>query len=588
MNTLQWRLAPVITMAMLCCPAAASEELTAFSIRADEALGRLPYTLAQEPVIIDEDDGQGDIIFEDDGAGGGQTNILEYLDIQGLIGGSSSSSLTRNFSYIRLGARYSWENLGIFDSISVFGNVLATDVSANATLALTNFAMSDQQLCQNDPIFLITSPVRCADLDGLAPELRYTVEIKDSQLDEFFVNFGVSDQLSIIAGKNRLTWGQFAFLSPVHLLLPINTETQLGFSKVDSRLPQQMVIVDYYPTERLQLQLSAVLTSDIDPAVEKYFEIAFRDEIASDPLRRFAPGYDGTADAQDIFAEHTQMAFRAIYTPNWGAYGVTMWEGPLHFFVNENLALPTCITADSFNCDPGTNFFSNAAPNLPLSEAVAFEIAYNIGNWTLIAEISSLDSTSDLDLERVLEAAGTAGTFSNSQRAQDARNLLSTLVRVNRGLGTYDSSFVLAAIGADGTSPSGKWTYNLELFMYSPGGGGNVLDALRPLPKSFDPNYDRNQEEDLEQATFPTFHISRAGTVSGRPATWGVGLGFFLHYGGLFTYYNVEVTENLSIQGGIEALERTSENDSAQDDNPNYGLSDSSAPALSFALQMRF
>ena len=572
-------------------------------------------------------DGGGDgPIFED--SSDSDFNLFEYLDINAIAGASSGSSISRTFSYLRLGGQYSTGNL------SFYGNILASNVTSEINLELDENAQYERQLCMNPrdhdqflhPDDYIEAGIgrpwmpgeREAEIARLEAEdfdnhncdqrldqqekMTYEFELSRSAIDELYLNYSPLDTVSLTAGYNRLTLGQFAFVSPIHLLVPINSEQQIGFSKVDTRVPQPLLQVDFYPIERLQLQAVLIPQSKLDPAQEEYFDSSYRGIGSSyNPVAqldlRWRGDYDDSQDATEVFAGHQQTLFRALYSPSWGSVGVTAWTGGLHFFIIDNLQI-FCGDGSQHYCEDavdsmggdGSNpygYYAEAAPDLAESDAFALEIAYNVGNWTYIAELVQVQTRSEFSIFNP-SASILRG---DEEEMRDAQSFFKTLAELNQGRTWFDLNYTLLAVGADGRSSDGSWTYNLEVFNIATDlkEGDDLLSALGSLPNSFNESWENDQRGKYDDLFFPSFHISKRHTsILGRQADFGVALGFFFQFGGIFSYYNLEVNDNFNVQLALEFIERISENDAATDDNRDYDLVDSMSSAFSVAAQIRF
>ena len=572
-----------------------------------------------------EGGGNNGPIFEE-GGDDSDFNLFEYLDINALAGTSSGSSINRSFSYLRLGGQYSVGNL------SFYGNLLSSNVTSEINMELDDNAQRERQQCVNprDYAQLLDPNVRdvvngaaifwgpgerdmeitrleeqdfdnnnCDQRLDQQEKMTYEFELSRTEVDELYLNYTPLDTVSVTAGYNRLTLGQFAFVSPIHMLLPINSEQQLGFSKVDTRVPQPLLQVDFYPIERLQVQAVVIPQSKLDPAQEEYFDTSYRgiggDYNPVDQLDlNWRDDYDDSQDATEVFAGHQQTLFRALYSPSWGTVGVTAWTGGLHFFIIDNLQI-FCGDGSRHYCeDPmdssGSSpygYYAEAAPDLAESDAFAIEIAYNAGNWTYIAELVQVQTRSEFSIF----TPSASLLRGDEEEMRDAQSFFKTLAEMNQGRTWFDLNYTLLAVGADGRSADGSWTYNLEIFNIATDlkEGDDLLSALGSLPNAFNENWETDQRGQYDDLLFPSFHISKRHTsILGRQADFGVALGFFFQFGGIFSYYNLEINDNFNVQLGLEFIERISENDAATDDNRDYDLVDSMSSALSVAAQIRF
>ena len=582
---------PVAFLALTVAGPAAAER----SQQSNQALGPF-FALADDGLVIEEE------------SSGSDFDLFDYLDIDAVVGSSSGSDLNRSFSYVRIGGNYSAGNF------SVVGNFLAADLTADITLDLSDNARRDRDNCIrernyrimiNDPTNLPWDNLQtgqgrsCDEYLDIASSRTYTFEVDDSRVDELYATWSPLDSLNLTVGQNRLTLGQFIFLSPVHLLLPISSEQSFGFSKVDSRVPQLLLDVNFYPIERLQVQFATMLETRLDSAQEEYFNLRysleeyFSTSVGAAPLEP-EPGYDPRLDAEARFAEQDQQLFRVLYRPSWGAIGATVWEGGLHFSILENLR----IECKQANCERPTPdlgldngaFRQVAAPGLADAEAIAFEIAFNTGNWTLIAEWVQLQTTIGFEARYDIVERSSLYRPYMEDKVSIADQVLRDLVELNGGRTWLDATYNLIAVGADGRNQDGSWVYNLELFILSTdiGDGVDLLDTLTPNVNQFNINWRENVDTIFTDVVFPSFHIAKNHTVFSRPASWGVALGFFFQFAGVLSYYNVDVTDNVSFQLGLEFLQRISENNAADDAEEDYELASEMGMGFTAALRIRF
>ncbi|MGI9346172.1 MAG: hypothetical protein ACR2PW_07910 [Gammaproteobacteria bacterium] len=538
-------------------------------------------------------------------------NIFEYLNIQALVGFSSGSSLSREFSVLRVGGQY---ETGI---VSLYGNFLASALTSDLDLELTSFVRNRKEQClilprdsaSRQPVQeLLWDNNNCDDNIDAADTRVYEFKAGRSEIDELYATFTFTDSLSLTTGLTKLVLGQFSFVSPVHMLLPLNSEQQIGFSKVGSRVPQFSVELNYYPIDRLQVQLAIMPETRLDAAQEELYAVSYRDDyfggsgggLTINP----AVGYDAGADAGAVFADSEQQLIRLVYRPSWGAVGFTMYSGGFSHFIVEFLQADCDVQVYCGNSytltdlqdtdHTGLGHSLTSAPRLADLDAVAFEIAYTAGNWNLIAEYARFSTEADIPVDGAFHAlnncSSQASSLSDCRTQGEALNFVQILSALNGGRGYLDVTYDVIAIGAEGRSSSGSWNYSFELFnitttLDDPNG---LLDSLRAAPNSFDENWGSSLDDQFSDLFFPVFSINNSHTLLGRPANWGVGLGFFFQFGGIFSYYTVNVTDNVAVQLGFESIERVSESNTADNDNEQYDLANQMSTGLSLAVEVRF
>ena len=516
-------------------------------------------------------------------------NLFDYFDINATVGLSFGSSVDRQFYALRIGGKY---NVG---GLSMAGNLLVSSLNADIDLELTVDGQKEKSRCANEPAYRLENAEDCADWLATADRINYRFEAGASLVDELYLTWVPLDAVSLTLGQNRLTLGQFAFISPIQLLLPINSEGQIGLSKVDSQIPQLLLDLSFYPIERLQLQFVNLFQTRVDIAQEEYFDRQYRDSYFDtdlDPL----PGYEVALDSRERFASKDQSIFRILYRPDWGAVGLTSWRGPLHSSIIDYYRVG-CDTVEcapaGMQCGPTTcsvfeDFRLEAGPDLPDAEALSFEIAVHSGNWTLIGEYVRVQTQNDINIHSEIIPGIKACPIGKCESAFQLHNFLNDLVRMNAGHTWFDVTYHLAAVGADGRNDAGTWFYNLELLALSAdlGEAQTLISHLGSRIDIFDPTWTQDTLANYSDLVFPTFHIGNRHTAFGRQANWGLALGYFLQFGGLLSYYNFELTENFSLQFGLEVLERQAEGDAAREDRANYSLIESHSIGLSVAARL--
>jgi hypothetical protein len=140
-----------------------------------------------------------------------------------------------------------------------------------------------------------------------------TFSLRDSYLD-----INVGEFASIIIGKKVIIWGQLELFSPIDIVMPTKSiPTVSNTSKIDNRLSQEVLFLNIYPIESLELQLY-------------YFPNITRDIISRnnlDDLRLMKFARPWLTLEKPEASKEFQTAGRLVYYGDSFTFGLTHYKG---------------------------------------------------------------------------------------------------------------------------------------------------------------------------------------------------------------------------------------------------------------------
>ncbi len=353
------------------------------------------------------------------------------------------------------------------------------------------------------------------------------------ELRNAYLTYQPVPQLTIAAGRQRPVWGQFRIISPVNLLLPIEFQAK-GFSYDNAgfRMPQDMIDVAWFPSERLELRAYYFLSVTTDPLVSKALESETYDIYRGNGDFEEQPRA-GKLGGSDFDA----FALRGIYYGDGFTLGLTWYNG--HdggFFIAD---LPTARRGTfTSGLDAGDNFYNFAPRNtLPKSQAFAAELSVPWGRWTWNAELIYADIEQDLP-ELFTRRSG-------DERLSALRQIYyDWIVDANGGRGYINVDYIFGGVGFD--ADYGRLDFGLSAIFFIPTLSGNARQAER-LFEAAAPNSD---EEIGLNEIFPTAYVTYDLDAAGDHQI-GLAAGVLGPVFGVSSFYIGKWRDNLSWLGEI-------------------------------------
>ena len=118
-------------------------------------------------------------------------------------------------------------------------------------------------------------------LDSNFKENDYNFLIRDS-----YAQFDITQYARLIIGRKTINWGQFLIISPIDLALPLKVQTQgLSLSKINSRVPQDAVILSLFPIPQMEIETYYFPTLTLEPSIQRALsQYANRPEVQTTPV----------------------------------------------------------------------------------------------------------------------------------------------------------------------------------------------------------------------------------------------------------------------------------------------------------------
>lgn len=317
-----------------------------------------------------------------------------------------------------------------------------------------------------------------------APEKTLKYDDDGFELRDAYASIYLRDNLTLNAGRQVIVWGQFDLFSPIDYALPYKTSTTgIGFSKVDSRLPQDLLKLSYYPTSKFEIQLYYIPKIATDPLIDKFTEnnYSYLDgDLDSDGHNDII-----TADVEKPQgSEERQSAIRLMYYPSWGTVGLTYYKGWDTFPVERK-------EIKEIN---GYLHFP-LKPKITEKKLLGFEIAKPYGKSVYKLEYARSNVIKSLN-------SPSSSTVNINTEEQSKKHYLNWIQSDNNNKLYADTYWNLFAIGFDRDTEN--WLMNIAIFhLRETPQDDKAKEAIR---RSDDSGYDNN---DFGGATAPAFNIAR-------------------------------------------------------------------------------
>ena len=367
-------------------------------------------------------------------------------------------------------------------------------------------------------------------------------QVDGSELLESYVDIDIN-RLLISAGRKRIVWGQFDFFSPVDVLLPLDfAGTTLTFSKLDNRLPQNVVSAELFLPNGFEIQYYYFPNVILDALTEDFFEGASYTDEENENVD--VPYMDP--------ADDSQQAVRLLYTGSRMTVGFTFFDGynyfPQDFFqlvrgsgntylcrqIDPDLApryAEDCLAGIAPTDIHGHDYISRPQPSLPPNRSFGFELAIPVGRMAYKLELSRNEIPADLQVNR----------FGPSYL-----DYIEWVKNENDGKEYVDTMQNFYAIGLDYYGE--RWIVNLNLISFA-----YEFDAhaQRGIDLAVAAGEDNAQ---FDSQTFPAFHAARTyGANFAHRVGWALGTVGFAQ--GTTLYYQNTAVEPMFFLVSVDILE---------------------------------
>jgi len=438
------------------------------------------------------------------------------------------------------------------------------------------------------------------------------------------VRYSLAPSLEVVAGRQRVVWGQLDSVSPVNLMLPLQFQNrELILGKASQRVPQDHLSLFWYPDERWEVQLSYFPATRMDDllneavdevAGEASVELQFENEAADagdlsaiqinrargeDTDLEVLQSSERTRLGNEMFTiqnfgsirtdrerrrltairspdleDHDQTALRILYRPSWGTVGLTYKSGSYALYFNDFARL----TGRRYSYENGASpritevYDTTSAPDLGDSDAIGLEIAIPHNRWTYKFEMVIQDAwydlpgyTEDFNYRRV----GNSNNYELDDGLQQTRaNYYHRVLTENAGELYAPITETVMALGAD--TERDRWRLNLSLIVI-------LADFDKSLHGDLDDLADDGEIGEAIQETLaaPAISVARY-TGPGKDRYYGAVLGFFGGFAGFSLFYNRQIGDNFRWQAGLEFIVDTGTDliSDANDDGDRWELED--------------
>ena len=440
-----------------------------------------------------------------------------------------------------------------------------------------------------------------AELRAYSSEVRVNFDLKDSEGNErdnnlTFANSQIEllegyvdidfDKVDLSLGRRRIVFGQFDFLSPVDLLLPIDfSGSSFSLSRVDNRLPQ--------------LAASATFYSGPFEFQAHYFPTLIIDALADD-VNNFNVNYIGRngEDARAPFVkpeDESQSALRLVYTGPHFTFGATLYRG-YPSFANDFYRLiddadpqtlgftPLCRAEEGGNPPlygsdgTGCALYTEPRPRLNEREALGLELSVPLGELAIKVELTQEKEIQDIDAN-FFPLEGSPGNDLHNPALADFRNWI---ISDNGGRLWLERDYMIVGLGVDWNSE--LWTLNAALISAIPSYSGSNKTGVDLAERA-----DVLDGPEISSASFPTLNVLRRFGED-RKQSFGVALGLVGFAAGLTAYWINDTKENLQYGASLDVFQYLGDNqyENQGSENPDESSSIDDTPLPSIRLFVRY
>ena len=265
------------------------------------------------------------------------------------------------------------------------------------------------------------------------------------------------DWLTFTLGYTTVVWGQTNVFSPIDYMLPIRSSNgSININKVDSRLPQQSLIIGIYPVKQLELLFYFFPQITLDNAVRGYFEKYNVENLDNAPTNPNSDDFISSQNVRYAFAYPTgnkqfQYAFRAMLYFDWFTLGFTFYEGWNQFGYTPNKSVSkvngvtTPITGTS--APKEVDYYQIVSrPSLERLQNYGLELSIPIKIWKINFDVLShiVSSAPDIDPQYDLNTK----TDFNSRIIKASKDIVNLALMYNNGVLDYKKRETIIALEA--------------------------------------------------------------------------------------------------------------------------------------------
>ena len=489
------------------------------------------------PALAAPDD---DLIILDEGAQvSSPTNaFLDFLQRSLFLsgggywaGGLNSDGVTQAFAFARLGFDYSFDIFGLRQRVYVAGGYSFRSIALGLTFS-EGFDFDANMRTGNED----GNPCQFR-ADGRSEDSRSSRECKFSlkvendafELREAYGSFEIFPDFVVNVGRQRPTWGQFTVFSVINSTLPIETQSkEFGISNANLRMPQDMLEVNLFLFESIQLSGYAFYGTTLDPLLknalgqsEMYeFYTASENTPCGTPDPVFDDPPDNTfflynrydcstvGDGGNLInQDEITFAGRALWRSNYLTLGFTYNQGYFSLF-NLFARLPRVekevLVFDSGN---SVDIAYNVIPRIILPSARSYggEVAIPLGNWTIKGEVVYIQSQADIGLYTAsFNSDGSLNNCAPDAQA-DCMALFEWVVDSNKGRGFVEVATLAAQVGVEADYDS--WNFGINVLIFQPLLTGKAERANKLYKAAYQSDTSQLDGGDFDGIPFPTAYV---------------------------------------------------------------------------------
>ena len=287
-------------------------------------------------------------------------------------------------------------------------------------------------------------------------EGRWVPTLRDS-----FFQFDITQYARLTIGRKTVIWGQFDIVSPIDITLPIRIQSQgLAFGKSSSRIPQDVLILGFYPLSNIEIEGYYFPRITLDKTTEDALrnlpeQMTF--VWAIDPKGNLMPSQQevGGVYIPTSFKnldKNYQLAARTLFYLDFMTIGFTYFSY-FYTFNRSNYASLEAVTGNNLEGEMETRYYRKYNYKLPRSNTWGLEISVPIQKWVIKVE-SALSS-------RVEDITTSFDAGKNDVGYSQTIALIDLISNENSKLLLLNHYEIVSGIGVD--ADLDRWVFNLLL-----------------------------------------------------------------------------------------------------------------------------
>ena len=388
--------------------------------------------------------------------------------------------------------------------------------------------------------------------EGIQREFKY--DATNVRPQEIYLKQDIFDSLGLSYGFQKVVLGQFEPFSPNNFAMPWNLSSlAVGLSKTDNTLPQEVGILDFYPTSQTQFSLY-------------YFPRLTYDRLVADELDEIVTRETGEISTLALpgGSDAAQKMARLMFYPSWGTVGLTYYNGYHSSFPVQRARLRPRTGTDLYErYDSSWTFAKN--------EMYSFEMAIPVGRFTYKIEYAR-----HTDLEALSSSGYNAGTMQADEFVDAIRDINGGGINV-----PFDRK--IAAVGL--TANLQRWYINLMIMHMDQSYEGNAKELKDLEKRAIDSQMSGN--DDGSDISFMPGLVASYYLDPDKQSEIGLAAGIVgTGFGGMLFYQ--KRTDSFTYGGGFQAVSYFSNNSLENSLPEGYELADDMTVGFTLNLNYNF